>query len=218
LIQRLIRLLTTPVFAYLPSHRESRLPLPDPNLCTKILAWTAPFATLALKRLLQLWASGKPIDVEEDSIGVEESDESIMEFPVEPISLEGIENFDKTQDPDSAEKDITDGSEEEEKDEDEDEDEDEDSRMTQDDECEQRQNAQEKDEDGGSRTGKKDETKHANGEEPEVEKDGDGSESGKTTGMKTVEFKTVELENLDDNMDLGAFSMSAINSQDLESD
>jgi hypothetical protein len=46
-----------------------------------------------------------------------------------------------------------------------------------------------------------------------VEKDGDGSESGKTTGMKTV-----ELENLDDNMDLGAFSMSAINPQDLESD
>jgi hypothetical protein len=208
-MQGLIRLLTTPVFAYLPTHRATELPLPDPSLCTKILAWTAPFATLALKRLLQLWTSGKSIDVEEDSIGVEESDDSIMEFPVEPISLEGIEDFDKTQDPDSAEKDITDESEEEEKDEDEDED----SELTQDDECEQRQNAQEKDEDGGSRTGKKDETKHADGEGPEVEKDGDGSESGKTTGMKTV-----ELENLDDNMDLGAFSMSAINPQDLESD
>jgi hypothetical protein len=82
-----------PVFGYLPTCRQEKGRLPDPMLCTKVLAWTAPYAAVALHRILQLCTKNAIVDIEADSMSLKDADESIEEYPVP--TLEGIDDFDR---------------------------------------------------------------------------------------------------------------------------
>jgi hypothetical protein len=61
-------------------------------LCTKVLAWTAPYAAVALHRILQMCTRKAIVDIEADSMSLRDADESIEEYPVP--TLEGIDEFD----------------------------------------------------------------------------------------------------------------------------
>ncbi|KAJ9095718.1 hypothetical protein QFC21_005590 [Naganishia friedmannii] len=78
LLRRLVGLLSMPVFAYLPRVRETPLEPDALDNCTRVLAWTAPFAALALYRCTQLYGSDTPIDDEADSLTLDEADDAIV--------------------------------------------------------------------------------------------------------------------------------------------
>jgi hypothetical protein len=84
----MVGLLSMPVFAYLPRVQKSALQAEQLNDCSKVLAWTAPFAVLALYRCVQRCNSDTALDIEADSMELEEADDGIVtdmeEFGEEP--------------------------------------------------------------------------------------------------------------------------------------
>lgn len=77
LMRRMIALLCTPVFSYLPRVRR-RLDRHSIESCTRILSSTAPFAILALHRLVQRCETGNIPDPETDSISLKDADDDIV--------------------------------------------------------------------------------------------------------------------------------------------
>jgi hypothetical protein len=77
-LYRIAALLSTPVFAYLPRVRQSSLSKEELDDCTRILAWTAPFAILALYRCITRCQTDCEVDIEADSMDLEEADEGIV--------------------------------------------------------------------------------------------------------------------------------------------
>ena len=94
LLQRIVRLLTIPVFSYLPICRRENDPQPDPSRLTRMLAWTAPFAAVALKRAVQLCTTEIPIEVEGDSLSVHEVEIWTQSGGEDPQSLGDLHAFD----------------------------------------------------------------------------------------------------------------------------
>lgn len=76
-MQRMAGLLCAPVFTYLPPvrHKLDHITL---DVCTRILANTAPFATLALYRLIRRCETGTELDLETDSTSLISADEEIL--------------------------------------------------------------------------------------------------------------------------------------------
>lgn len=85
-----------PVFCYLPIYRRENHTLPDPSLLTRVLAWTAPFAAVALKRAVQLCTSEIPIDVEDDSLSLEQAEIWTQTDDEDPQSLLGFQAFEES--------------------------------------------------------------------------------------------------------------------------
>jgi hypothetical protein len=77
MLQKMAGVLCMPVFAWLPRIREA-LELQEVDQCTRVLAWTAPFATLALYRCFQRCESESELHQEADSMDLQEADDAIV--------------------------------------------------------------------------------------------------------------------------------------------
>ncbi|KAI5448767.1 hypothetical protein NCC49_000575, partial [Naganishia albida] len=71
-----VSLLTLPVFAYLPRIPQEELSKEQIDFCTKVLAWTAPFAALVLHRSLR-HCRGRALDINKDSVDCAIADKNI---------------------------------------------------------------------------------------------------------------------------------------------